>query len=76
MPIKLGIVMDPIAEISYKKDSSLAMLWAAQEKSWELFYIQPSQLYIEDGTAKAKFAALEVFHDETRWVQTWRRVFR
>lgn len=30
MSVRVGIVMDPIASISYKKDSSLAMLLAAQ----------------------------------------------
>ena len=39
MTIRLGIVMDPIASINYKKDSSLAMLWAAQDKGWDLFYM-------------------------------------
>jgi len=37
MTIKLGIVMDPIQSINYKKDTSLAMLWAAQDRNWELF---------------------------------------
>lgn len=30
MSVRLGIVMDPIARINFKKDSSLAMLLAAQ----------------------------------------------
>lgn len=38
MSVRVGIVMDPIASISYKKDSSLAMLLAAQKRGWELFY--------------------------------------
>ena len=29
MTIRLGVVMDPIASIHYKKDSTLAMLWEA-----------------------------------------------
>ena len=39
MSVRVGIVMDPIASISYKKDSSLAMLLAAQARGWTLFYI-------------------------------------
>jgi len=38
MHLKVGIVMDPIANITYKKDTSLAMLIAAQERGWELYY--------------------------------------
>ena len=44
MTIRLGIVMDPIHHINYKKDSSLAMLWAAQDLGWELFYLEPRHL--------------------------------
>ena len=39
MSVRVGIVMDPIAGISYKKDSSLAMLLAAQDRGWTLFYM-------------------------------------
>ena len=28
MTVKLGVVMDAIASINYKKDTTLAMLWA------------------------------------------------
>ncbi len=34
MSVRLGIVMDPIARINFKKDSSLAMLLAAQARDW------------------------------------------
>ncbi|STM37133.1 glutathione synthetase [Escherichia coli] len=33
--IKLGIVMDPIANINIKKDSSFAMLLEAQRRGYE-----------------------------------------
>ena len=28
MSLKLGVVMDPIESINYKKDTTLALLWA------------------------------------------------
>jgi glutathione synthase/RimK-type ligase-like ATP-grasp enzyme len=34
--IKLGIVMDPIAQINIKKDTSFAMLLEAQRRGYEL----------------------------------------
>ena len=46
MSVRLGIVMDPIAQISYKKDSSLAMLLAAQARGWSLFYMEQKDLYL------------------------------
>ena len=41
MSLKLGVVMDPIGSIHYKKDTTLALLWAAQDRGWALFYIEP-----------------------------------
>jgi glutathione synthase len=67
MTLKLGVVMDPIAAINYKKDSTLAMLWAAQDRDWELFYMQPEDLYLEQGVAAASMAALTVFRDPENW---------
>ncbi|NBA96631.1 glutathione synthase [Pseudomonas sp. R5(2019)] len=69
MSIRLGIVMDPIARISYKKDSSLAMLLAAQERGWSLFYMEQHDLYQKDGQARARMRPLEVFADPKRWFE-------
>lgn len=69
MTVKIGIVMDPIEGISYKKDSSLAMLVAAQKKGWELWYMEQHHLYSRDGIAKAKMAPLKVFMDENKWFE-------
>jgi glutathione synthase len=70
MRIKLAIVMDPIEHINYKKDSSLAMLWAAQDKGWELFYIRPEHLFLENGNPFAIAQPLEVFRDPAHWFST------
>ncbi|MEQ8514298.1 MAG: glutathione synthase, partial [Chromatocurvus sp.] len=67
MTIKLGVVMDPIADISYKKDSTMAMLWAAGARGWELFYIEPQWLCLEQGQPVATVAPLDVFKDPDRW---------
>lgn len=67
MTIKLGVVMDPIADINYKKDSTLAMLWAAQARDWQLFYMEQKDLYLEQGVARSKMAHLTVFHDPESW---------
>lgn len=63
MSLKIGIVMDPIDTINYKKDSSLAMLWAAQQKGWELWYMEQKHLFLRDGKARAKMAPLSVAMD-------------
>lgn len=67
MTIKIGIVMDPIEDITFKKDSSLAMLWAAQQKGWELWYMEQQDLFSRDGKAKAMMAPLSVKMDPEDW---------
>ena len=67
MSIKAGIVMDPIADINYKKDSSLAMLLAAQQRGWQLIYMEMADLFLENGVARARMRNLEVFTDPNRW---------
>jgi glutathione synthase len=67
MAVKLGVVMDPIADINYKKDTTLAMLWAAQGRDWQLYYMEQTDLYLDQGTAKARMTPLTVFQDPQRW---------
>ena len=69
MNITLGVVMDPIENINYKKDSTLAMLWAAQDQGWEIFYITADQLFLENGIAKANAHKLTVFRDPKKWFE-------
>ena len=69
MTVKLGVVMDPIADITYAKDTTMAMLWAAQSRDWELFYMEQGDLYLEDGVARASMAPLNVFHDPDHWFE-------
>jgi len=67
MTIELGVVMDPISRISFKKDSTLAMLHAAQTRGWTLFYMEQSDLFIEDGRASAIMRPLVVRMDPNDW---------
>lgn len=67
MTVKLGVVMDPITNINYKKDTTMAMLWAAQARDWQLFYIEQADLYLEESVARARMAPLTVFRDPEGW---------
>lgn len=69
MSVRLGIVMDPIAQIAFKKDSSLAMLLAAQARGWSLFYMEQQDLYQANGQARARLRPLQVFNDPQRWFE-------
>ena len=63
MSINLGIIMDPIQSIHFKKDTSLAMLWAAKEKGWNLYYIQLEDIYLLKGIVKASVRPLIVYKE-------------
>ncbi len=67
MKIKLGLVMDTIDKINYKKDTTMAMLWAASARGWELHYMEQQDLYLDQGVAGAHMARLEVFKDPQAW---------
>ncbi|AJE23221.1 glutathione synthase [Azotobacter chroococcum] len=69
MSIRLGIVMDPIAQISFKKDSSLAMLQSAQARGWSLHYMEPQDLYQRSSEARARMRPLKVFDDPAHWFE-------
>ena len=69
MSIRLGIVMDPIASIAFKKDSSLAMLLAAQARGWSLFYMEQQDLYQREGVARARTCPLQVFDNSSHWFE-------
>jgi len=67
MTVKLGVVMDPIGSIIVKKDSTLAMLLAAQARGWELHYMELNDLYLRDGTCHARTRRLVVKDDPDDW---------
>ena len=67
MPKFLGVVMDPIESINYHKDTSLALLLAAQRSGFQLFYMQQADLFIDNDGAKAKMRPLTVTADSNSW---------
>ncbi len=66
---RLAVVMDPIADIQYAKDTTLAMLFAAQERGWPLLYLEQGDLSMRDGIALGRMRPLRVFKDATRWFE-------
>ena len=67
MTYTLGVIMDPIQSITFKKDTTLALLLAAQRKGWRLFYMEQKDMAIENGEPIARMASLEVFNSPDRW---------
>jgi glutathione synthase len=59
----IGVVMDPIHACNYKKDTSLALLWAARDRGWRLWYMEQHNLYLDGDAARGKMRPLEVRED-------------
>lgn len=61
--MRVLVVMDPIENINLKKDSTMAMLWAATRRGHTLGYALQTDLFIEHGKAFGTISPLEVFED-------------
>ena len=48
-PLNILVIMDPIERVNYKKDTSLAMMWAAQDRGHTLGYCQVHDLWLDRG---------------------------
>jgi glutathione synthase len=64
---RIGVVMDPIGAIAYAKDSTLAMLLAAQARGFELSYLEQGDLGLRDGIAFGRVRPLTVRADPQDW---------
>ena len=67
MTLKLGVVMDPIATITIKKDTTFAMLLAAQALGWELHYFEQADLYAHGHEAFGRTRRLSVQDNPKGW---------
>lgn len=65
--IRIGIVMDPIENINIKKDSTFAMMMAAQKKNWSLHYIQPQDLSVRDSVVYCVSSQVNVEDNPENW---------
>ena len=55
--------MDPIDEIKPHKDTTLAMLLAAQRRGWQIGYLELGDIWLRDGVAMGRAHRLQVRDD-------------
>jgi glutathione synthase len=65
--VRLVVVMDPISDIKPAKDTTLAMLLAAQQRGWQLWYAEQGDLWLRDGVPMARLRTVEVRNDLNDW---------
>ena len=69
MSLNIAIVMDPIESINFKKDTSLALLWSAQARGHQLWYMTPENIFLAEGRAMATMSPLQVFEDPAHFYE-------
>lgn len=67
MSRRLGVIMDPIARINPKKDTTLALLLAAAARGFELYYMEMRDLTLRDGRASAHMRPFVVHDSLEHW---------
>lgn len=67
--IKLGIVMDPISKVKVAKDSSMAMMLEAQNRGYEIYYMEMKDLYLDRGQGRANTQKIKIYDDTNHWYE-------
>ena len=64
---RIAVLMDPIRAINPAKDSTLAMMLAAQARGVELSYFEQRDLWVRDGVSMARLRPVTVRNDPRDW---------
>lgn len=67
--IRLGVIMDPPETLHYHKDTTLAMLWEADRRGWDLYYLAPEKIFFNNGRVSAEARRLQVFRNPDQWMK-------
>ena len=67
MALRIGVLMDPIATINTKKDTTLGLLRAASAAGHQLTYLEQTDLTVRNGETMASLRPLTVYSDDTAW---------
>ncbi len=57
---RIAFVMDPIHTLSLKKDSTLSMIRAAQNRGWQVAYLEQQDIFLSDGQVMADTRSLSL----------------
>ena len=69
MSRQLGVVMDPIADITPKKDTTLAILLAVERLGWEVHYFEMQDIQLRDSHPYGYSRRLRVRDDHSDWFE-------
>ena len=67
MSYRIAVVMDPLAGLQIKKDSTLAMIVAAQQRGWKVSVMEPADLFIQAGVCMARTREISLTLEQVPW---------
>ena len=65
--MKFAFVLDPLASLKPKKDSSIAMMREAARRGHEVYALGMADLFVQDATVLARALPLTVDDDDAAW---------
>ncbi len=63
----VGFVCDPVEDFKPYKDTTFALMLAAQARGWDLVVFGVGDLWVKDGTAHGRGRRLKVTDDKKHW---------
>jgi glutathione synthase len=74
--MKIAFHLDPLARLKAYKDSTVAMMRAAQARNHMLFAIEPGNVFSRNGEVQANVIPVAVSEDDHDWIETYETVTR
>lgn len=68
--LRVGVQMDPIDTMIVNRDTSLALMVAAQARGHELWWFRPDEVFYDTGAIKARARRVSVSFDPAKHYQT------
>ena len=68
-PVVIGVIMDPIEQINIVKDSTWAMILAAQKRGWQVRYMQQADLFTSNGCVYAESHIVTLLPGQDPWLE-------
>ena len=58
--LRIGVVMDPVDKINIDKDTTFVLMFEAQRRGHELYFMEMDDLFVRGGTAHGRYRRLQL----------------
>ena len=57
--LKIGVVMDPVDKINIDKDTTFVLMFEAQRRGHEIYFMELDDMFIRAGTVHSRYRRLD-----------------